>query len=68
MLALISVPTSGILIREMMFIVEGNLVRSYLNRVDIRKSMELDGMCLRVLREPAYVFERLFSVMFVRLW
>lgn len=51
-----------------MFIVEGNLVRSYLNRVDIRKSMELDGMCLRVLREPAYVFERLFSVMFVRLW
>lgn len=37
-------------------------------RVAIHKSTELDGMCLRVLREPADVFERLFSVVFGRLW
>lgn len=32
------------------------------------KSMELDEMYLRELREPDYVFERLFSVMFGRPW
>lgn len=46
--------------REMLFIVEENSVRSYLSRADIHKSTELDGMCLRVLRGPAYVFEGLF--------
>lgn len=34
----------------------------------LHKSVELDGMYLRELREPDYVFERLFSVMFGRLW
>lgn len=34
----------------------------------LHKSMELDGMYLRELREPDYVFERLFSVMCGRLW
>lgn len=32
------------------------------------KSVEVDGMYLRELRDPDYVFERLFSVMFGRLW
>lgn len=65
---LVSVPSSGIWMREMLFIVEENQVRSYMSRVSIHKSTDLDGMCLRVLREPAYVFQRLFSVMFGRLW
>lgn len=33
----------------------------------LHKSMELDGIYLRDLREPDYVFERLFSG-FGRLW
>lgn len=34
----------------------------------IYKSTELDGMYLRVLREPADVFKRLVFVVFGRLW
>jgi len=45
-------------------LVEEDQVRDHLSKLDTHKSMGPNGICLRVLREPADVFAKAFSIIF----